>query len=106
MKRAYPGALPTFLLAAAQASITTSFTALGVDIADVLKFAGAGGGLVCSFGLPALIHGKVHWKAGTLTPTRALVVLGICAFGLFCFAMQLVPAGAAAAGNATNATTP
>ena len=52
---------------------------------------GAAGGMVCVFGLPALMHGKVHWQRGTLTPTRALVVAVLCAFGGFTLAMQLVP---------------
>ena len=108
-KRPYPGVVPTFCLAACQAAITTSFTALGVDIADVLKFAGAGGGLVCSFGLPALIHGRVHWVQGTLTVARGAVVAFVFAFGIFCFSMQLLPGGDAPSGgnhtgNGTNAT--
>ena len=69
----------------------------------------AGGGLVCSFGLPALIHGKVHWRRGTLTLWRGLLVGAITAFGVFCFSMQLIPGAADAAGangtaNGTNAT--
>ena len=90
------------MIALMQALITTSFTVIGVDIADVLKFAGAGGGLVCSFGLPALIHGRAHWRQGTLTCVRAVVVATICAFGVFCFTMQLVPSGS---GGDTNSST-
>ena len=101
-RRPYPGPLPTFVLAVVQATITTSFTALGVDIADVLKFAGAGGGLVCCFGLPALIHAKVSWQQGTLTCCRTAIVAFLCAYGVFCVVMQLIPSsGHPSAGNST-----
>lgn len=91
MHRPYPGPLPTLMLSIIQATITTSFTALGVDIADVLKFAGAGGGLVCCFGMPALIYGKVHARQGTLTWVRLIIVIFLCVYGILCVLLQVVP---------------
>jgi len=89
-KRAYPGPLPTLGMTTAQAAVTTLCTVLGVDIPDVLKFAGALGGLVCCFGIPGLIHAKVHYKAGSLTPVRAGSALVLIAFGIFCVAFSLI----------------
>ena len=100
-KRAYPGVLPTLICAALQAAVTTAFTAGGVDIADVLKFAGAFGGLVCCFCLPALIHGSVHRKEHTLTPLRGLTIVILCAFGILCVAMQIIPAPSDGTANHT-----
>ena len=89
-KRPYPGILPTLVLSALQAALTTSFTAGGVDITDVLKFAGAGGGLVCCFGLPALIHAKVHYYRGSLTLMRMAIVVALLAYGIATVVMALV----------------
>lgn len=55
----YPGPLPVFLLSLCMAATTTSLVIAHVHISDVLRFAGAAGAMTCSFGLPALIHGKV-----------------------------------------------
>ena len=107
--KGYPGPLPVLVLSSLMATITTVFTALGVDIADVLKFAGAGGGLVCCEVLPALIHAKVSRERGALTAWRVLVVVLLCVFGVMCFALQIIPMGGSSGGgashNATNSTT-
>lgn len=90
-KRPYPGALPTLVMSTVMAAVTTAFTCLGVDIATVLKFAGAGGGLVCIYGLPALIHFFASRRHGTLTVGRQVVVFFLLSYGVFCLCMQLIP---------------
>ena len=89
-KRPYPGPLPVFLITMVMVGITTWLTAAGVTISVVLRFVGAAGGLVCVFCIPALIHAKVHWKRGTLNAWRVLQVSSICAFGIYCFAVQII----------------
>lgn len=90
-KRPYPGPLPTLGMSSLMAAITTSFTCLGVDIATVLKFAGAGGGLVCIYGLPALMHYFASQRQGTLTLSKRLIVAFLLSYGLLCLCMQLIP---------------
>jgi len=90
-KRPYPGPLPTLIISCAMAAVSTTLVLVGVQISDVLKFAGAAGGLVCVFGLPALIHGKVSFEKGTLNVPRVLTVLLLCGFGIFCVVMQVIP---------------
>lgn len=102
-KRPYPGPLPTLAISTVQASVTTTFTCLGVDIADVLKFAGAGGGLVCIYGLPALIHFSYSRRQGTLTLSKVVIVVFLLCYGVFCVCMQLIPSGGGASANRTAA---
>jgi len=90
-KRPYPGPLPTLIISCAMAAVSTTLVLIGVQISDVLKFAGAAGGLVCVFGLPALIHGKVSFEKGTLNIPRVLTVLLLCGFGIFIVVMQVIP---------------
>ena len=87
----YPGPLPVLLLSSAMACMTTALTLAGVHISDVLRFAGAAGAMICSFGLPALIHGKVSREQRQLTFFRTLVVAALCAFGAFSLGIQFIP---------------
>lgn len=77
------------------AAVTTTTTYMQVHVSDVLRFAGAGGALVIVFGLPALIHGKVSYELGRLTPLRMFTVFTLCSFGVFCVVEQLIPQTAA-----------
>ena len=89
-RRPYPGPLPVALLSCGMAATTTAVSAMGVSISVVLKFVGAAGGLVCVFTIPALVHGRIHWRRCTLTLPRVLQVGGLVAFGLYVFVIRLV----------------